>query len=56
MTAGVDTSFDYHSDTPAGKDPDSFSSTLRKHHQLLWSKELPCGARFDLARRMGPHL
>lgn len=49
MTAGVDTSFDYHSDTPAGKDPDSFSSTLPKHHQLLWSKELPSGARFDLA-------
>lgn len=49
MTAGVDTSFDYHSDTPAGKDPDTFSPTLRKHHQLLWSKELPSGARFDLA-------
>lgn len=49
MTAGVDTSFDYHSDTPSGKDPDSFSPTLRKHHQLLWSKQLPSGARFELA-------
>ncbi|GGG72578.1 hypothetical protein GCM10011374_41650 [Kocuria dechangensis] len=49
MTAGVDTSFDYHSDTPPGKDPDAYSPTLRRHHQLLWSKELPSGARFDLA-------
>ncbi|MBT8163802.1 MULTISPECIES: hypothetical protein [Arthrobacter] len=49
MTAGVDTSFDFNSDTPAGKDPDSFSPTLRRYHQLLWSKELPNGAAFDLA-------
>lgn len=49
MTAGVDTSFDFNSDTPAGKDPDSFSPTLRRYHQLLWSKELPNGARFDVA-------
>ncbi|MHC5559268.1 DUF6994 family protein [Kocuria sp. U4B] len=49
MTSGVDPSFDYHSDTPPGRDPDRFSPTLRKHHQLLWSKELPSGARFDLA-------
>jgi hypothetical protein len=39
---------DFHSDTPAGKDPDSFSPTLRKYHQLLWSKELPTGPHFDL--------
>nr|WP_235835703.1 MULTISPECIES: hypothetical protein [Arthrobacter] len=49
MTSGVDTSFDFNSDTPAGKDPDSFSPTLRRYHQLLWSKELPNGARFDVA-------
>lgn len=49
MTAGVDTSFDYHSDTPPGKDPDKHSQTLQRHHQLLWSKELPVGGRFDLA-------
>ncbi|TLM73206.1 hypothetical protein [Pseudarthrobacter sp. NamB4] len=40
--------FDFHSDTPAGKDPDSFSPALRKYHQLLWSKELPTGPQFDL--------
>lgn len=49
MSAGLDTSLDFSSDTPAGKDPDSFSPTLRRYHQLLWSKELPNGARFDLA-------
>lgn len=31
MTASVDTSFDFKSDTPAGKDPDSFSPTLRRY-------------------------
>lgn len=41
--------FDFHSDTPAGKDPDSFSPSLRKYHQLLWSKELPTGQHFHLA-------
>lgn len=49
MTAGVDTSFGYHSDTPRGKYPDKHSQTLQRHHQLLWSKELPVGGRFDLA-------
>lgn len=40
--------FDFHSDTPAGKDPDSFSPALRKYHQLLWSEELPTGQHFHL--------
>lgn len=48
MTAGVDTSFNYHDDSD-GKDPDKYSPTLRRHHQLLWSKELPKrSGRFDL--------
>ena len=41
--------FDFHSDTPAGQDPDFFSPALRKYHQLLWSKELPTGQHFHLA-------
>ena len=35
-------------DTPEGKDPDSYSATLRKYHQILWSKKLPNGMIFDL--------
>jgi len=44
----VDTTFDFRSDTPPGKDPDAFSPTLRKYHKLLWSKPLPNGVVFDL--------
>ena len=44
----IDINFNVFSDTPEGKDPDSFSPTLRKYHQILWSKPLPNGARFDL--------
>jgi hypothetical protein len=48
--------FDFHSDTPAGKDPGSFSPALRKYHQLLWSKELPTGQRFHLAMESRAYL
>ena len=44
----IDIHFDVFSDTPKGKDPDSYSVTLRKYHQILWSKPLPNGIRFDL--------
>ena len=44
----IDTTFDFQSDTPPGKDPDARSPTLRRYHQFLWSKRLPSGARFDL--------
>lgn len=44
----IDIKFDFHSDTPQGKDPDSFSPRLRKYHQVLWSKNLPSGIKFDL--------
>jgi hypothetical protein len=56
MTVGVDTTFDFHSDTPAGKDPDTSSPTLLRYHQLLWNKELPSGARFDLKPEPGSYL
>lgn len=56
MTAGVDTSFNYHDDSD-GKDPDKYSPTLRRHHQLLWSKELPTrSGRFDLTPEGTSHL
>ncbi len=43
----VDTTFDVRTDA-AGMDPDRFSKTLRRYHQLLWSKPLPGGALFHL--------
>ncbi|PKQ18266.1 MAG: hypothetical protein CVT68_04280 [Actinobacteria bacterium HGW-Actinobacteria-8] len=45
----VDTTFDVRADTPAGKDPDSHSPTLRQYHQLLWSKPLPDATPFTLS-------
>jgi hypothetical protein len=44
----IDITFDFRSDTPSGKDPDTFSPTLRRYHQLLWSKALPGGELFEL--------
>jgi hypothetical protein len=43
-----DISFNFHLDTPPGKDPDALSPTLRRYHRLLWSKPLPSGVSFDL--------
>lgn len=56
MTAGVDTTFDFHDDTPDGKDPDKFSQTLLEYHQLLWNKELPIGGQFELSPERGAYL
>ena len=44
----IDIKFNVFSDTPEGKDPDSHSPTLRRYHQILWSKNLPNGVKFDL--------
>jgi hypothetical protein len=49
MVFDIDIAFDFRSDTPPGKDPDSRSPTLRSYHRLLWSKELPGGGLFDLS-------
>ena len=49
MTNDIDITFDFRNDTPRGKDPDSFSPTLRRYHKRLWSKPLPVGANFDLS-------
>lgn len=52
----VDTSFDFRKDA-FGKDPDTYSATLRRYHQLLWSKRLPRGRLFDLnADKPGAYL
>ena len=44
----INTSFNVYSDTPEGKDPDSYSPTLRNYHKFLWSKKLPNGLLFKL--------
>jgi hypothetical protein len=49
----IDITFDVRSDTPRGQDPDAFSPTLARYHQLLWSKPLPSGSPFEL-RISGP--
>lgn len=43
----IDTSFDFRDDATTD-DPDRSSPTLLRYHQLLWSKPLPSGHRFDL--------
>ncbi len=42
-----DTTFDVSTDSN-GKDPDSYSKTLKSYHRLLWSKELPNGNKLIL--------
>jgi hypothetical protein len=44
----IDIDFDFRTDTPEGKDPDTHSPTLRRYHRLLWSKPLPSGVVFEL--------
>ena len=44
----IDITFDFRSDTRTGKDPDTYSETLRRYHKLLWSKPLPNGVVFEL--------
>lgn len=43
----VDTTFDFRTDATTD-DPDQSSPTLRRYHQLLWSKPLPNGQLIDL--------
>ena len=51
----IDTSFDFTTDAH-GKDPDTYSKTLQRYHQALWSKELPCGEKMQLVcRGRGPY-
>lgn len=44
----INVRFDFRWDTPPGKDPDSKSPTLRRYHEILWSKPLPNGKVFNL--------
>jgi len=44
----IDVNFDFRSDTPIKKDPDTSSPSLRRYHKILWSKPLPNGDFFEL--------
>ena len=46
----IDTSFSMYTDANK-RDPDLYSLTLRRYHQKLWSKPLPCGVEFTLAHK-----
>ena len=48
MDSKLDINFDFNSDTPPNRDPDSHSPTLRRYHKILWSKPLPNGKIFEL--------
>ena len=52
VSGSIDITFDFRTDTPGyglpRADPDTSSPTLRRYHQLLWSKPLPSGALFLL--------
>ena len=48
MVTSIDITFNVYSDTPSGKDPDSYSPTLRSYHKFLWSKPLPNKVSFAL--------
>lgn len=50
MNTQIDVTFDFRDDVPAGKDPDLYSPTLREYHRSLWSKHLPSGHMFTLAK------
>ena len=45
----IDTTFDFRTDTTAGRDIDSGSPTLRRYHQRIWSRPLPDGTPFELS-------
>ena len=51
----IDTEFDLRSDSK-GLDPDFASPTLRRYHQLLWSKPLPSGVHLNLKPGSGLYL
>ena len=48
MRTDIDITFDFRRDTPEGRDPDTYSKTLRRYHKLLWSRRLPSGELFEL--------
>lgn len=50
----IDIGFDFRSDSNE-RDPDSYSPTLSKYHQALWSKQLPNGDMMELETQGPPY-
>lgn len=51
----IDVSLNFGRDAK-GRDPDTYSATLKSYHKLLWSKPLPSGEIFDLSESPGKYL
>ena len=54
MITKIDMERKMYEDTFNGKDPDTYSRTLRDYHLLLWSKPLPNGKLFTLTSNDSP--
>lgn len=46
-SAPIDIAFDFQAEV-GKRDPDLYSATLQRYHQILWTKPLPSGALFAL--------
>ncbi len=47
----IDATFDFRTDS-RGKDPDTYSPTLKQYHRHLWSKALPTGGELILDKNL----
>ena len=51
----IDTTFDFRTES-GSRDQDRYSPTLKKYHQLLWSKPMPNGDLLELRPEPGRYL
>lgn len=51
----IDTEFDFRQEV-GDKDPDIYSPTLKRFHQILWSKTLPNGKSLQITGSKGKYL
>jgi hypothetical protein len=54
MRIDIDIDFDFRTDTPPGRDLDTYSPTLASYHVALWSRPLPRGTPFHLVAGSPP--
>jgi hypothetical protein len=51
----IDTEFDFRQEV-GGKDPDTYSPTLKQYHQILWNKPLPNGKLLKISHIKSKYL